>query len=275
MSRQLTKSQKAKKRIKAKKKQIKKMEKEDSLGIIRNEISYTMNPKVFIILKIISIISIPLIYFIYSPFLMLAILFSISTYFFAIMTERKLNHTFIKANHIKIPKFDAIIGIFVIIISFFSMAMSFNTKRKMPQDNFFSSYKITLSNLGSCYTGKRGHNLGMGFSPKEPPKNLPPMMAKPEKFKMDMDDLPIEVLFSIVTSTINTVLIFLIPISSSITLFIYYKKKKRFTLVMNDKISNTIPEISNEEFERIFMFGYEEIHENATENSDSIIHGKN
>lgn len=44
---------------------------------------------------------------------------------------------------------------------------------------------------------------------------------------------------------------------------------------MNEKISNTIPEISNEEFERIVLFGYEEIHENAIENSDSIIHGKN
>ncbi len=44
---------------------------------------------------------------------------------------------------------------------------------------------------------------------------------------------------------------------------------------MNEKISNTIPEISDEEFERIFPFGYEEIHENAIENSDSIIHGKN
>lgn len=275
MARKLTKSQKAKKRVKAKQKQIKKMEKEDSLGISRKEISYTMNPKVFIIIKIVSIISIPLIYFIYSPLLIFAVLFSILTYFFAIMTERKINHTFIKANHIKIPKFDAIIGIFVIIISFFSMAMSFNTKRKMPQDNFFMSYKITLSNLGSCYTGKRGRGLGMGFSAKEPPKNLPPMMPKPEKLKMDMDDLPIEVLFSIVTSTLNTVLIFLIPVSSSITLFIYYKKKKRFNLVMNEKISNTIPEISDEEFERIFLFGYEKIHENAIENSDNIIHGKN
>ena len=134
----------------------------------------------------------------------------------------------------------------------------------MPQDNFISSYKITLSNLGSCYTGKRGHNLGMGFSPKEPPKNLPPMMAKPEKFKMDMDDLPVEVLFSIITSSLNTVLIFLIPISGALNLFIYYKKKKRFNHVMNEKISNKIPEIPDEEFERIFLFGYIENDENAT-----------
>lgn len=275
MAAKMTKSQKAKKRAKAKQKQIKKMEKEDSLGISRKEISYTMNPKVFIILKIISILSIPLIYFIYSPLLIFAVIFAILTYAFAIMTERKINHTFIKANHIKIPKFDAIIGILVLLVTTFSLIMSFNTKRKMPQDNFLLSYKITLSNIGSCYTGKRGSGLGMGFAAKEPPKDLPSMMPKPERIKMDMKDLPVEALFSIVTSTLNTVLIFLIPISSSLTLFIYYKKKKRFDSTMNEEIPHTIPQISDSEFERIFLFGYEEINENATENSDTIKVGKN
>ena len=92
---------------------------------------------------------------------------------------------------------------------------------------------------------------------------------------MDMKDLPVEALFSIVTSTLNTVLIFLIPISSSLTLFIYYKKKKRFDSTMNEEIPHTIPQISDSEFERIFLFGYEEINENATENSDTIKVGKN
>lgn len=44
---------------------------------------------------------------------------------------------------------------------------------------------------------------------------------------------------------------------------------------MNEEIPHTIPQISNSEFERIFLFGYEEINENATENSDTIKVGKN
>ena len=87
--------------------------------------------------------------------------------------------------------------------------------------------------------------------------------------------IPVEVLFSIITSTINTVLIFLIPVSSSITLFIYYKKKKRFNHVMNDQVSNEIPDIFDEEFERIFLFGYEENHDNAIEFGHGDIKGKN
>ena len=275
MSNKISKRKKTQKRTKAKQKQIRKMEKQDSLGISRKQISYTMNPKMFVILKIISIILIPLIYFIYSPFLIFAVLFAILTYLFAIMTERKINQTFIKANHIKIPKFDSLIGILVIMVAFFSMAMSFNTKRKMPNDNYLMSLKMTLSDLGSCYTGKRGHNLGMGFSAKEPPSDLPTMKPKPERVKMDMDDLPVEVLFSIITSSLNTVLIFLIPISGTLNLFIYYKKKKRFNHVMNDKISNEIPEIPDEEFERIFLFGYIENNENATENNMVQNEGKN
>jgi hypothetical protein len=256
MAAKLTKSQKAKKRAKSKKNKIKKMEREDSLGISRKQIYYTLSPKVFVILKIISIILIPVIYFVYSPLLLVAVLFSILMFVFAIMTERKINHTFIKANHIKIPKFDSIIGILVLIITFFSMLMSFNTKRKMPSDNAWMEFKMTLTNVGSCYTGRRGKNMGRGFAAKEPPEGMPSMMERLERKEMDMSDLPVEALFSVVVSSVNTVFIFLIPVSSSITLILYYMKKKKFDKIMNEKIDNSIPEIPDSEFERIFLFGY-------------------
>lgn len=255
MGRKLTKSQKAKKREKLKQKKIKKMEKEDSLGISRKRIEYAMNPKIFIILKIISLVLIPVIYFVYSPLLIIAIIFSIAMYGFAVMTERKINHTFIKSNHIKILKIDSIIAILVIIITIFSLIISFNTKRKMPGDNILFNIKMTLNDLGSCYTGKRGGPLGMNFAPIAPPEGLPSMSHKP--MKMEMKDLPMEALFSIVTSSIQTVLIFLIPVLNLFTLFVYYRRKNRLNKIMNEVIDATIPEIDDEEFERLFLFGYE------------------
>lgn len=255
MGKKLTKSQKTKKRAKLKQKKIKKMEKEDSLGISRKQIEYTMNPKIFIILKVISLISIPVIYFVYSPLLIFAVMFAIIMYVFAIMTERKINHTFIKSNHIKILKLDSIIAILVILLTIFSFCMSFQTKRKMPDDSFWMNIKMTLNDLGSCYTGKRGGALGMNFAAKPPSGNLPSMMGKPKQ--MDMKDLPVEVLFSIVTSSIQTVLIFLIPAANLLTLFIYYRKKKRLNQIMNETIDTKKEEISDEELERLFLFGYE------------------
>ena len=254
MGKRLTKSQRAKKRAKIRKNKIKKMEKEDSLGISRKHISFTMNPKVFIILKVISLVSIPLIYFIYSPLLILAILFSLLMYVFAIMTERKINHTFIKANHIKILKLDSIIAILVIILTFFSFALSFNTKRKMPNNSLGFEIKMTLSNFGSCYTGKRGRGFGKNFAPVEPPDGLPSMDHKP--IKMEVKDLPVEAVFSVVTSSIQTVLIFLIPVSNLLTLYIYYRKKKKINSIMNETIEDNIPVVSDEELERLFSFGY-------------------
>ena len=262
MGKKLTKSQKAKKRAKLKQNKIKKMEKEDSLGIYRKKIEYTMNPKVFLILKVISLVAIPVIYFVYSPLLIFAVIFSILMFGFAVMTERKINHTFIKANHIKISKLDSIIAILVLIVTVFSLVMNLNTKKKMPGDFRFMSFKMTLNDFGSCYTGKRGGSFGRNFAPVPPPQGLPSMAHRP--MKMEMKDLPVEAVFSVVTSSIQTVLIFLIPATNALTLFIYYKKKKRFNSVMNEVIDATIPDISDEELEKLFLFGYE-VDENYVE----------
>ena len=264
MGRRITKSQKAKKRAKIKQNKIKKMEREDSKGIYRKKIQYTMSPKVFIILKIISLISIPVVYFIYSPLLIVTIIFSISLYGFAIMTERKINHTFIKANHIKILKFDSIIAILVIIVAVFSLVMSFNTKRKMPNDFIWFNIEKTLKDFGSCYTGSRAPSMKMSFAAVPPPDGLPSMDFSKMPKKMDFSDLPIEALFSIITSSIQTVLVFLIPACNLLTLVLYYFRKKKFNKVMNEVIDESIPVIPDSEFERIFMFGYE-LKENTNE----------
>ena len=104
MSRVLSRSKKRKRREQIKNKKIKKMESEDSKGILRIKIKGGMNPKLFIILKIISGVLIIFFYFFFSPLLILAIIFNVFMILFASKTEKKINHTFIKRNHLKIIK---------------------------------------------------------------------------------------------------------------------------------------------------------------------------
>ena len=56
-------------------------------------------------------------------------------------------------------------------------------------------------------------------------------------------------------SSINSVLIFIIPLSGALTLFIYYKKKKKFNYEMNLKINDDCKEIKEEDLKKILSFG--------------------
>ena len=74
---------------------------------------------------------------------------------------------------------------------------------------------------------------------------MPPGGFKPDKFEMKFDDLPLEAVFSNMLSSVNTVLIFLIPVSGIGTLVHYYFTKKKFDKEMNE-----------DRLEEIFTFGY-------------------
>ncbi len=87
MGHNISKSKKQKLKKKRNQNKIKKMEKEDSLGISRKKLKGAISEKTFIMLKIISIVSIPLIYFIYSPLLIFAIIFAVLMLIFATMAE--------------------------------------------------------------------------------------------------------------------------------------------------------------------------------------------
>ncbi len=263
MAHNISKSKKAKLKKKRSQNKIKKMEKEDSLGISRKKLRGGMNEKVFIILKIISIVLIPLIYFIYSPLLIFAVIFAALMLLFATMAERKINHTFIKANHMKISKLDSIVAIVVILVTITGTIINSNTKKKMSDENILTEIKMSVKNFGSCLTGSRSviKSVGMGmhfgtkdFDPGSMPSAPPHGGRPPEDFSIE--DLPLDIVFSHMISSINTVLIFIIPITGTATLLYYIYKKKKFDLEMNTTIKDEYIEISNEEMEKIFTFGY-------------------
>lgn len=264
MSRKLSKSEKARRRANLQKKKTKKLESEDKKGISRKHISNTMNPKIFIILKIISMISTPIIYFIYSPLLIACMIFSASLFIFAAMTERYMNKSYVKANHIKIPKFDSVFAIVVLVIALGGTLMNFNNKKR-PAFNLEMEIRMNVENACSLLTGNRNvfRKLAFAFGTKEMPTNLPPRGGNRPPREVSMDDVPVELLFSMMLSSINSILIFIPPVASGLSLLVFRKRKNKFNETMDEiiidngfltdpdeieRILNTDPEIMNQQY---------------------------
>lgn len=252
MGRQISKSARAKARAKTQKNKLKKLESEDKKGISRRHISNTLNPHVFFILKLISIISTPIIYFVYSPLLIVSILFSASLFIFAIMTERYMNKSYVKENHIKIPKFDSVFAIVVIVIACAGSLINLNNKNRTSTDTWME-IKMNIENTCSLQTGNRNvfRKLTFAFGSKEMPTNLPPRGEGHGPREVSMDDMPIELVFSMMLSSINTVLIFLVPLASGLSLLVFRKRKNRFELKMDEIVSDNGFITDEEEINRI------------------------
>ena len=271
MAHNISKSKKAQLRKQRANKKIKKMESQDRRGISRKPLKNAIDPKIFVVLKIIAIISIPVCYLIYSPLLIVCVIFNILMFIFAIMAENHINHTFIKSNHIKFLKFDSVIAVIVLIVTIASFAMSLETKRHMPFGDSKMRIVMQLENLGSCQTGGRSllrlGGFGKKFGPVDFPKDMPqlppegfdfgtPPEGFPGKFEIKLEDLPLEAVFSQMLSSINTVLLFLIPVAGAGSLIHYYYRKKRFDKEMNEIITDELPNLDEFNLDEIFMFGY-------------------
>ncbi len=267
MAHKVSKSKKAQLRKQRANRKIKKMESQDRRGISRKKLTNSLEPKIFVILKIVSIVAIPVCYLIYSPLLILCVIFSILMYVFATMAENHINHTFIKSNHIKFLKFDSVIAVLVLLVTIVSFFMSLETKKVIPFENKKMQIVKSLENFGSCQTGARSifrfGGFGMKFGPKDFPDDMPQM--PPEGFKpsggpdisqLNLEDLPLEAVFSQMLSSVNTIMIFLIPVAGITTLVHYYYKKKKFDFDMNELIQDELPNLDEIDLEKLFMFGY-------------------
>lgn len=127
----------------AKKKRIQIMEEQDAKGISRKKWKFTISPTLFIIIKLILIILIPIVYFVYSPLLILVMIAYVSLFFLARFAEHSLNKSVIRANHIHIMKFDSFIALLVIIIAFAGSFSSINNKNKQSAFGGFNSTQVS------------------------------------------------------------------------------------------------------------------------------------
>lgn len=258
-----TKRQVKQQRKKAKNKRIKKMENMDAKGISRKKHKHEIPFKVFFLLKAIGIVLIPIIYFVYSPFLALVIIYYIALYFIAFFCENSLNKSVIKSNYIKIPKFDSAIALIALVIGLYSSITNINDRVGHFANTWFQKFVQTIKNIGSLQTGQRtlfGPTSIFKFGPIDKPDNFVPMGEKPD-FKPEefsMDNIPVEFMFSQILSTAVTVLIFSIAVFGIISLIVTYLKIKKFNREMTEVTYDALFTLDDKEIERILSFGLEE-----------------
>lgn len=185
----------------SKKKKVQEMQRQDALGISRKKWKFTMSPKLFIALKLALIIAIPVIYFVYSPLLILVMILYISLFFLSVMAEHQMNKSVIKKNHLHFIKFDSAIALIVVIISIVSSVSAvFKNSEKSSFGNFEtkeltaviedkgfkgaknfakkSRLKTNFINFCSLITGERnvfssGDNSKFKIGTMEPPSDFP------------------------------------------------------------------------------------------------------
>lgn len=273
-----TKRQRKQKKEKNKQRQIRKLESLDRRGIARKKWRFVFNFKRFAIFKIALICLIPLIYFVYSPLLVVVIALYVSTFFLAIGVEHALNKSVIKSNHVKIQKYDAAVALVLILIGLFGsiFGMSQGRPGRFSQ-TIWIKFLDSLRNFGTLLTGNRllfGDARRFGFGTVGRPEgfvpnsdamqdmlaDLPPMPSggRPH-FEMDLDNIPIEFMFSQILSTVNTVLVFLVCGLGILSLYYSYKRIKKFNLDINEVIEDgEITMFTDEEINRILSFGEDE-----------------
>jgi hypothetical protein len=278
MGRRLTKKQKAYKKKQKKAKKIRKLEAMDAKGLSRKKWKFTYSPQRFLKIKAIAIILIPIVYIVYSPLLVVVMFLYMSLFYFAIGTERSMNKSVIKSNHIKIPKYDSAIALLLVVIGFLGSIFGVSNGRIGRFSNtFWSKVSTSMTNFGSLLTGNRklfGNQRGFGFgtAPKPPEgfvanasefsdtlKGAPPAGGGRPDFDVDISNIPIEFMFSQILSTVQTVLIFSVVGIGIFSLWMTYRKMKKFELEINEIVlDGDIEMITDDEIDKIISFGVDE-----------------
>jgi len=278
MSRTLSKKQRSKVKQKNKNRKIKKTEVMDAKGIRKKKWKNVISYRTFVKMKIVGIVLIPIVYFIYSPLLIVVMVYYISLYYFAYLAERSMNKSIIKSRQIKIPKFDSGLAAFLVVIALLGSISGLAQGGRFGRfaNTWWSRTTRTLQNIGSLLTGNRiffGDGRSMRFGSGTPPAgfipnregfgNIPPpenMGSGRPPMNLDIGNLPIEFMFSQILSTTLTILVFTVFGMGILSLWMTHVKVRKF----NQDIYDVIPEgeisiLSDDEMEKIVSFGEDEI----------------
>lgn len=276
MSRQLSKGQKRLKKAKSTLKRTKKYELQDAKGISRKKFRFIVTSKKYYTIKITLLILIPISYFVYSPLLAFVMIAYFLSYFLSIGYEHSLNKSVIRQNHIRLPKSDHGLALILVVISLFGTLFG-QTQGRMGRFSNTITMKIWMGfqNFGSLLTGNRQlfglrmFRFGLkerphGFIPNggsfnEMQGQMPPPMGFENRrppMNFDLNNVPIEFMFSQILSTVTTLLIVVTWILGILSLYTVYRKIKRFNTVMIDaNIDGKIILMDDDAMLKILDFG--------------------
>ncbi len=238
-------------------------------------------PKAYFRVKICCALAVPLLYFLYSPLLILPMLIFIALFCFAPGVEREINRNVIRRNRIRLIKTDSLLALIVVAIAIAGTIVDANSKVRpggfanMSDDTvteFIENSEFAaarrrsawvgfvrkVSDFGSLLTGRRSVFSGVRrFAAADPPENFtPPENFSPPGGMPDLGDLPFDYVISSVLSSVNTVLVFGTAVCGVLSL-VCYRRRKKFTERL---VSQVIPDCSmaaftDEQLEKILSFG--------------------
>lgn len=221
----------------SKKDTLRRMQKEDALGISRRRKSYLhIDRRVYRTFKIVMAIALPVLFFLYSPALIAAtVVYIVVVCIFNANAEREMNDNYRPDCHVRMPKYDVAAAVAVTALTIIGVVLSqclsknaggmlggfssdelddFLGSGKFPVD--FSSgwfaIREVLVDLGSLMTGERSlfssFRIGMQAPPSMPGGGFggaPGGGAMPE---ISLSDLPLSFVFSTLFSVLNSILLF-------------------------------------------------------------------
>ena len=220
---------------------IRRMQKQDALGIKRRGKNYIrIDRHVYRTFKTVMAVVIPVLFFLYSPALMAAIVvYAAVVCVFNVNAEREMNDNYRSDCHVKMPRYDVAVAVLAVVLTVVGTIVSecfsknvggmlndfsseelkdFMDSGKMPVNFSVGWFKARaiLVDLGSLMTGERSlfSSLRIGMQPP-PDFGGGGSTGMPE---ISLTDLPLSFVFSTLFSTLNSIFVFAVAVLALLSL---------------------------------------------------------
>ncbi len=208
---------------------------------------FQISMKAYRVVKLVLIIAIPVVYFVYSELLFFVFAALAATLVLTNVKEKQFNKGLKKEFQSSLPKGDSLLAILVIVLSVVSIIFSVSTSSQKKSmfhgfneteieervedfdfeldkgDMVWREIKNQLRSLGNLSTGERvlfqetrrfGMMGGVPSDGKEPPEGMEmgdmSEMKPPKDISDVVDEIPFDILFSSILKSVNTGLVFLV-----------------------------------------------------------------
>ena len=219
---------------------IRRMQKQDALGISRKKREYLhIDRRLYRTVKIAFAVLIPVMFFLYSPLLILVVL----AYFVTVCisnanAEKEMNENYRSDCHVRMPRCDLIVAGIVLGVTVVGIVLSeilsrsaggmlgsfsdeeledFIGSGKFPGGMSGTWFKVReiLTDLGSLMTGERSLFFSLRTGMQPPPGGFGGGGGMPD---ISLSDLPLSFVFSTLFSVLNSIFVFAVAVLALLSL---------------------------------------------------------
>ena len=232
----------------SKRKETRRKEQEDAIGIKRGKVAKALiSIKIYKIIKICLIIALPIAYFVFSPLLIAVALGWVGLLFITNSIEKNYNDGLKSEMCTRLPKADSIIALLIIIIALISVGVSsfsFSTKvgrfdgmtdtqiEEILENSNVSEFDLTLRRVGMkikdfstlgtgtryLFASERAFMGGPGgMMGREPPEGFTPPTTRPDVSEI-MKNMPFSMLFESIVRAMNSALLVVLGVLGVLSL---------------------------------------------------------